>query len=71
MLRLILRTDDAYMATHVGGSGVLTAFQTFDVDLPEVEAALTSGGSSVSAFYHVQLVGAEVIPLAQSTETEE
>lgn len=63
MIRLIVRTDDAHMAAHVGGA-VLTTYQTIDVDLPELEAILLDGGSSESGFRHRQLVGAEVVTKA-------
>ena len=55
MLRLIVRADDAGMAANVGGA-VLTTYQTFDVDLPDVEKALRTKGLS-----HAQLVGCEII----------
>lgn len=70
MIRLIIRIDDAGMAAHVGGA-VLTTFQTFDVDLPDVEAALNGGGRSESAFCHVQLVGAEVVAKATGVDHQE
>jgi hypothetical protein len=61
MIRIIIRTDDASMAAHVGGA-VLTQYKTIDVDLPEVEALLSSGGSSEDSFRHVQAVGIEILP---------
>lgn len=65
MLRLIIRSDDANMASHVGGA-VLTTYRTFDVDLPEVERALNTRGLS-----HAQLVGCEVIaPTANAAKED-
>lgn len=60
MLRLIIRTDDAHMAANAGGA-VLTTYQTFDVDLPDVERALRDGGRNEGSFRHRQLVGCELI----------
>lgn len=60
MIRLIVRTDDAGMAAHVGGP-VITSYKTFDVNLPEIEALLRGGGSSNNDFSYRVLVGAEVI----------
>lgn len=61
-IRLLVRTDDAAMPSHVGGS-VLTTFKTFDVELPEVEAFLSE---SQGTYAHRQLVGVEVIPHVRS-----
>lgn len=61
MLRLIVQIDDAGMACNVGGA-VLTTFKTFDVDLPDVEAALKPGGKN--ALYHSQIIGSEIIEIA-------
>lgn len=61
MLRIIIRTDSAQMAVNVGGA-VYTNFRTFDVSLPEVEAALDSGGRNEDgSFEHTQVVGVEII----------
>ena len=60
MLRVIIKTDNAGMACNVGGS-VLTTYRTIDVNLPDVEAALTAGGSNKDAYCHTQVVGVEVI----------
>ncbi len=60
MIRIIVRFDDGYLAANLGGA-VLTRFKTFDVDLPEVEAALMAGGQSETAFAHGQIVGCEII----------
>lgn len=61
MIRIIVRTDNALMAAHVGGS-VLTRYRTIDIEAPEVEAALMSGGSKEDgAFEHTQVVGVEVV----------
>jgi hypothetical protein len=61
-VRLIVREDDAGMAANVGGS-VLTTYTTFDIDLPDLERYLRNTGS----FYHVQLVGAELLPDESTT----
>ena len=61
MLRIIVRTDDAGMAGNVGGS-VLTTFQTFDVELPEVEAALHAKDGY--DYTHAQIIGVEIIRAA-------
>ncbi len=66
MIRLMIRTDNGEMAAHLGGS-VLTTIRTFDVYLPEVEAAL-GGGRSESAYSHAQVIGAEIILPAQESE---
>lgn len=62
MIRIIVRTDNALMAVNVGGS-VLTKYRTIDINAPEVEAALMSGGSNQDgSFEHTQVVGVEVLP---------
>ncbi len=60
MLRIIIKTDNAGMACNVGGS-VLTSYRTIDVDLPEVEAALRSGGFNEDSYSHTQVVGVEIL----------
>jgi len=60
MIRIIVRTDDAAMAANVGGA-VLTSYQTFDVDLPAIEAVLQKNKNSYS---HSQIVGAEILERA-------
>lgn len=60
-LRLIIRTDDANMAAHVGGD-VLVQYRTFDVILPEVEEFLCAvSRSGDHKFSHRQVVGVEVV----------
>jgi hypothetical protein len=60
-IRIIVRTDNAQMAVNVGGA-VYTYFRTFDVELPEIEAALDSGGRHEDgSFEHTQVVGVEVL----------
>lgn len=59
-LRIIVRTDSASMAAHVGGS-VYVKYRTFDVDLPEVEQALRAGGVNEDSFEHTQVVGVELL----------
>lgn len=62
MIRIIVRTDSAAMAANVGGS-VYVKYRTFDVDLPEVEQALRSGGyNEDGSFEHTQVVGVEILP---------
>ncbi len=48
------------MAANVGGA-VLTSYQTFDVELPAIEAVLRSGGRNENSFRHSQIVGAEIM----------
>lgn len=57
MIRLIIRIDDAGMAANVGGA-VLTEYRTFDLDAPEIEAALSAAAGK--SYTHAQIVGAEV-----------
>lgn len=62
MIRLIIRIDDASMAAHCGGSPQ-TIYRTFDIDHPEIEELLTSGGSnSQNEFSYRTIVGAETLP---------
>lgn len=61
MIRVIIRTDDASMPAHVGGS-VVTTYRTIDIEAPEVEAALRSGGrNGGGSFSHTQVVGVELL----------
>lgn len=40
-----------------------SSFETFDVDVPELEAALTGGGFDFACSYDLrELVGVEVLP---------
>lgn len=57
-LRIIIRTDDANMAANVGGS-VLVTYQTFDVEIPEVEAFLKALDGHV--YENRQVVGVELV----------
>ncbi|MGY3588061.1 hypothetical protein [Bradyrhizobium sp. USDA 4350] len=59
-LRIIVRTDNAVQAAHVGGA-VDTRYRTFDVDLPEIEAFLRDGGISENSFLIRQVVGVEIV----------
>ena len=56
MLRVIVRIDDAGMATNVGGS-VETIYRTFDIEAPEVERLLLEPKHD---FLHRQIVGVEL-----------
>lgn len=60
MLRIIVRTESCYGTIHVGGSPV-SKFRTFDVELPEVEEALRSGGFSENSYEVTQIVGVELL----------
>lgn len=60
MIRLIVQIDNGGMAAHVGGA-VLTTFQTFDIEHPEIEAILRATGTNESAHCHAQIIGAEVL----------
>lgn len=57
MLRIIVQTDDANMAAHVGGN-VHTTHRTFDVELPELEAFL----SNTDTYAQRRVIGVEVAP---------
>lgn len=67
MIRLVIRTDNAGMAANVGGA-VLTTYTTLDVELPALEALLTSGGCGDGSYSHVQLVGCEILPCSGTTQ---
>jgi hypothetical protein len=59
MLRIIVRTDDAAMASNVGGS-VETTHKTFDICAPALEAYLKEKIDFGSTKYsHRQIVGVE------------
>lgn len=71
MIRFIVQTDDANMAVNVGGS-VHTSYRTFDVDLPELEKHLKTGG----VYIERRLVGCELLsaadqPAAATDDREE
>lgn len=62
MIRFIIRIDNALSPAHAG-SNLHTSFKTLDIDLPELEALLSQGGSNDDgSFLITQLVGAEVLP---------
>lgn len=65
-VRLIVRFDDA--PTNEGP--VITAYRTFEVDLPEVEAVLNGGGFG-DGFSYRTLVGAEVVHTASPSPKED
>jgi hypothetical protein len=56
-LRLIVRTDDAAMASNVGGA-VLSEYTTFDIEAPEVESFLRV---SQGTYGHRQIIGIEIV----------
>jgi hypothetical protein len=62
MIRIIVRHDDAGMASNVGGS-VLTKYKTFDISAPEVENYIKS---RTTGYSHAQISGAEIIEWDQS-----
>jgi hypothetical protein len=67
-LRIIVRTDDAGMASNVGGS-VLSEFKTFDIDAPELEAFLreyTGRSKTGTCFWHRQVIGVDVLPAPET-----
>ncbi len=58
MIRVVVRTQDAAMAVNVGGDAhAHVTVRTFDVDAPELEAHLRSGG----AYTERGIVGIEVL----------
>lgn len=62
-LRLIIRTDGARVPGYQE-----TGFRTIDVDLPEVEKLLSSGGfNEDGTFLARNLVGIEVLRSPQDT----
>ena len=43
-----------------------SSFETFDVDVPDLEVALTGGGFDPAGSYDIrELVGVEVLPVSQ------
>lgn len=64
MLRFIIKTQ--YTDLHSGLAR--TAYFTTDVDVPEIEAVLTSGGVGESGTESHELVGVEILQNAPSTD---
>lgn len=59
-LRIIVRTDDAWMPVQIGGT-VQTIIKTFDIEAPVVEGYLREVlGQS---YTQRQVIGVEIIPL--------
>ena len=56
MIRIIVRTDDAQMMAHVGGS-VESTYRTFDCDLPELEQFLRA----TQPYVQKQIIGTEIV----------
>lgn len=49
-----------------------STFETIDVDVPELEAALTGGGHDFAGSYDLrELVGVEVLPAAHQPAKEQ
>ena len=64
MLRFILRRETFYEVNQMRGGGHFTV----DIDVPELEALLKSGGSGESGYDMTDLVAVEVLsPNAQFT----
>lgn len=59
-LRIILCTESCYGTIHVAMPPV-SKFRTLDVDLPELEEALRSGGFSEDSYESTKLVGVELL----------
>jgi hypothetical protein len=59
-LRIILRTESCYGTIHVGMPPV-SKFRTLDVELPELEEALRSGGFGEDSYEVTELVGVELL----------
>lgn len=59
MIRIIVRTDDSTMAAHVNGP-LHTTYRTFEVDLPEVEAALADGPND-NGLVQRSILGVEIV----------
>ena len=53
MIRIIIRTCNDYMASHVGGP-VVTDYKTFDVELKEVEGFLRAKHDDIYTDRRVQ-----------------
>ena len=69
-LRIILRTKSCYGTIHAGMPPV-SNFRTLDVDLPELEEALRSGGFSEDSYEVTELVGIELLPCATLAAAQE
>lgn len=61
MLRIILKRS-TMDTTHEQYPDRIDIFRTIDIDCPEVEKALQSGGWSPQGFDQTLLVGIEVLP---------
>ena len=57
MIRVIVQTDDANMAAHVGGSPH-TFHKTFDIESADLESYLRE----MIQYGHRQVIGVEVMP---------
>ena len=66
-LRVIVRTESADKAAHVGGS-VDVDWRTFDIEAPEIEAYLAEKLPSLT---YRQVVGIEPIALTADSSTPE
>lgn len=66
MLRIIVQTDDANMAAHVGGN-VHISHRTFDVELPELEAFLRDTANN---YAQRRVIGVEVPELSGGAHNE-
>ena len=60
MIRILVRSDNAGMAANVGGS-VLSTYQSFDIELPELEEALCI--EKRNTYAHAQVIGVEILVL--------
>ena len=56
-MKILVRVDNAGMATNVGGS-VETTYKTFDVELPDVEQYLRDARGTYS---HANVIGVELL----------
>jgi hypothetical protein len=66
MIRVIVRSTDIGAACHVGGP-VSLSFATFDLEAPDLEAALRRGGDGYLA---VEAIGIHVIEPAPETQPD-
>lgn len=57
MLRVVVRTDNAGMAAHVGGAPI-TTWRSFDIEAPMLEAFLRE---ELGDFAHRQAAGVELM----------
>lgn len=58
MLRFIL----SHRRTVGDGNDVCSTCLTIDVDVPELQDALESGGAGPTGFDHTSLIGVEILP---------